>query len=112
MFSAVEGLRFGYALHLLPPGRVGFRRWRYELWHGAHLHAAGWCTDRRLAERALRRHAARAAHGLFGLNPDPEVLAAIGGSVPPGATVHVEAGGVRASLVPKALLAELEPTAG
>ncbi len=110
MFAAVEGLRFGYALHLLPPGRVGFRRWRYELWHGAHLHAAGWCTERRGAERALRRHATRVAHAVFGLKADASALdAAVDGPVPPGATVHVAAGGVHVSLVPRALLAELEP---
>jgi len=110
MFTSVEGLRFGYALHPLPPGRVGFRRWRYELWHGHHLHAAGWCTERRGAERALRRHAARAAHAIFGLKADNNALDdAVRGAVPAGATVHVEAGGVRVALVPRALLAELEP---
>ncbi len=106
---AVEGLRFGYALHLLPPGRVAFRRWRYELWHGAHLHAAGWCFERRGAERALRRHAARVGHGIFGLVAEPAVLDAVAGPVPPGATVHLEAGAVHCALVPRVLLSELEP---
>ena len=36
----IEGIRFGYLLHPLPAGRFGFRRWRYELWHGNHMHAA------------------------------------------------------------------------
>ena len=27
----VEGLEFRYALHVLPPGRFPFRRWRWEL---------------------------------------------------------------------------------
>ena len=75
--NGVEGIRFGYQLHPLPLGRFGFRRWRYELWHGNHLHAAGWCTTRRLAERALRRHATRVGHAMFGLTPSPAAIAAL-----------------------------------
>ena len=89
-------------------------------------HRCGYCdfvtvtgADDRLAARyvdalvaELRRHAARAAHAVFGLKADPEALDdAVRGAVPAGATVHVEAGGVRVSLVPRALLAELEPAA-
>ena len=33
----VEGLVFAYALYPLPPGRLPFRRWRWELWHGPTL---------------------------------------------------------------------------
>ena len=54
----VEGLRFGYALYPLPPGRLPFRRWRWELWHGATLVAAGWRLSRPQAGRALRHGAA------------------------------------------------------
>jgi hypothetical protein len=104
----VEGLRFAYALHPLAPGRFGFRRWRYELWHGTGLHAAGWCTTPRLAERALRRHAARVGHEIFGLRPDPQVIEAVAaGPVPPGASVRLEAGPVHLTLVPRGLEEEL-----
>jgi hypothetical protein len=104
----VEGLRFAYALHPLPPGRFGFSRWRYELWHGAGLHAAGWCPTRRGAERALRRHAARVGHAIFGLRPDPRVIDAVGaGPVPRGASVRLDAGPVHLTLVPRAIEEEL-----
>ena len=33
----VEGLQFAYALHPVPPGRLPFRRWRWELWHGSTM---------------------------------------------------------------------------
>ena len=36
----VEGLQFAYALYALPPGRLPFGRWRWELWHGASMVAA------------------------------------------------------------------------
>jgi hypothetical protein len=103
----VEGLRFGYALHPLAPGRFGFRRWRYELWHGNHLHAAGWRTSRRAAESALRRHAARVGHAIFGLSPSPAAIAAGDGEVPLGATVRIEAGAVSLTLVPRPVEPEL-----
>jgi hypothetical protein len=96
----VEGIRFGYQLHPLPLGRFGFRRWRYELWHGNHLHAAGWCTTRRAAERALRRHATRVGHAMFGLTPSPDAIAA-------GEGVRVEAGAVTLTLVPRPVEQEL-----
>src|SRR6187431_2040273 len=57
----VEGLVFAYSLYALPPGRLPFRRWRWELWHGANLLAAGWRLSRPDAGRALRLYAA--AHG-------------------------------------------------
>jgi hypothetical protein len=103
----VEGLRFGYALHPLAPGRFGFRRWRYELWHGNHLHAAGWRTSRPAAESALRRHAARVGHAIFGLSPSPAAIAAGDGEVPLGATVRIEAGAVSLTLVPRPVEQEL-----
>ena len=43
----VEGLQFAYALYALPPGRLPFGRWRWELWHGATMVAAGWRLSRR-----------------------------------------------------------------
>ncbi len=69
MLPTVEGLELAYALHPLPPGRFGFRRWRYELWHGARLIAAGWRVQRADAAQALRAHGADFAHQVFGLRP-------------------------------------------
>lgn len=103
----IEGIRFGYQLHPLPLGRFAFRRWRYELWHGNQLMAAGWCPARRGAERALRRHAARVGHALFGLEPTPAAIAAGEGAIPLGASVRVEAGAVTLLLVPRPVEQEL-----
>lgn len=103
----IEGIRFGYQLHPLPLGRFGFRRWRYELWHGNHLHAAGWCTTRRAAERTLRRHAARVGHAMFGLEPSADAIAAGEGEIPLGASVRVDAGAVSLLLVPRPVEQEL-----
>ena len=58
-----------YDLHLLAPGRLPFRRWRWELWHGPQLLAAGWRLSVLHAQRALRGHAVRYAHRLHGLHP-------------------------------------------
>ena len=63
----VEGLQFAYALYALPPGRLPFGRWRWELWHGSTMVAAGWRLSRPQAGRALRVHAAEFGHRLFGL---------------------------------------------
>jgi hypothetical protein len=98
----VEGLQFAYALHPLPPGGFGFRRWRWELWHGGTLLAAGWRVSRADSERALRTYAAKAAHAVFGLRaPERPVVGEAG--IPLGATVHVESGAVRCVLVPRHL---------
>lgn len=99
----VHGLQFEYALHPLQPGRWGFTRWRWELWHGAQLIATGWHSSRRVAERAVRRHAARVGHRLMGLRaPDPEAPVP-GGDFAPGATVQLVIGGVPCLLVPRGL---------
>lgn len=99
----VEGLQFAYALHPLPPGGFGFRRWRWELWHGARMVAAGWRVSRRDAERALQKYALRAGHELFGLKGAPTHVAEPA-EMRPGATVRVERGPVVLTLVPRALL--------
>lgn len=99
----VQGLQFEYALHPLQPGRWGFTRWRWELWHGAHLIATGWHYSRPEAERCVRRHAARVGHRLMGLRaPDPEAPVP-GGDLKPGATVQLVIGGVPCRLIPRAL---------
>ena len=63
----VQGLEFAYALYALPPGRLPFRRWRWELWHGATLVASGWRLARPDAGAALRHRAAEFGCRLFGL---------------------------------------------
>ena len=40
--TMTEPIELNYQLRLLPPGRISFRRWRWELWHGPQLLAAGW----------------------------------------------------------------------
>ena len=90
----VEGLSFSYVIHELPRDRLPFRRWRFELWHGARLEAAGWRTTERDASRALRKHGSRVAHGMFGLRPpatSPRPLPRFR----PGAAVRVQHSGDR-----------------
>ena len=55
-----------YDLRLIPAGRLAFKRWRYELWHGARLLATGWRTTEAHAERALATKAAHIAHRRLG----------------------------------------------
>lgn len=106
----VEGLQFDYALYALPPGRLPFRRWRWELWHGARLEAAGWRLSQREAARALRLHGSRVGHRLFGLKAPEEDS----GSVPafqPGASVRVSHGAVAFALHPVHLESAAAPLA-
>jgi hypothetical protein len=92
-----------YALHPLPPGRHGFRRWRWELWHGAQLLATGWRTSERLAERALRTYASRFAHRALGLHPLRPEAALVAGTF--GGVATLDCGAVRCTLVPRHLFA-------
>ena len=106
----VEGLAFQYALHELPLGRLSLRRWRWELWHGARLEAAGWRLTQREAARALRLHGSRVGHRLFGLKAPEEDS----GSVPafqPGASVRVSHGAVAFALHPVHLESAAAPLA-
>jgi len=82
--------------------RLPFRRWRFELWHGARLEAAGWRTTERDALRALRKHASRVAHGMFGLRPPADAPIA-GTGFRAGATVRMLHGGIAFALVPRQL---------
>ena len=97
----VEGLQFAYALYALPPGRLPFGRWRWELWHGATLVAAGWRLSRPQAARALRLRAAEFGHRLFGLPPrDLEVAVH---DLQPGTAERLAIGPITCLLVPRAL---------
>jgi hypothetical protein len=99
--AIVEGLSFSYVVHELPRDRLPFRRWRFELWHGARLEAAGWRTTERDALRALHKHGSRVAHGMFGLRPPADAPGDAG--LRPGASVRVLHGGIAFALVPRAL---------
>lgn len=98
----VQGLSFSYVVHELPGGRLPFRRWRFELWHGAHLEAAGWRTSERDALRALRTHASRVAHRMFGLAPRAGT-GITGPGFRLGAVARFHDGGIVFSLVPRQL---------
>jgi hypothetical protein len=76
----LEPVELTYCLFLLRTGRTAFRRWRWELWHGPQLLAAGWRLNALHAQRALRVHALGYAHRLHGLHllrpdavPGPEM---------------------------------------
>jgi hypothetical protein len=96
---SVDGLTFRYAIEELPAGKVPFRRWRWELWHGARMEAAGWRVSQHDAARALRLHASRVGHRLFGLKApreDPRRL----DPFMPGQTVRLRHGAVDFELTP------------
>jgi hypothetical protein len=90
-----------YVLHVLPPGRLPFRRWRYELWHGPLLLATGWRTSERAVERALRTAASRYAHRMKGLHPLHPDATAVPGGFRAGAPARVECGAVTCLLLPR-----------
>jgi hypothetical protein len=107
VLGTVEGLQFTYTLHPMTPGRIALRRWRWELWHGGRLHAAGWRLSERDAQRALRQHGARVARAMFGLPALPQTAdPAPSADVVPGAIVDIDGAGVRFRLMPRALLEE------
>jgi hypothetical protein len=99
----VHGLEFAYALYVLPPGRLPFRRWRWELWHGSTLIAAGWRLSRPDAGGALRARAAEFGHRLFGLPAPPADARAVRRDLHPGTTERLAVGPVTCLLVPRAL---------
>jgi hypothetical protein len=99
----VHGLEFAYSLYPLPPGRMPFRRWRWELWHGSSLIAAGWRLARADAGRALRVHAAEHGHRLFGLPAPPRDPKSGRGDLAPGSTERLAIGSITALLVPREL---------
>jgi hypothetical protein len=99
----VQGLEFAYALYPLPPGRLPFRRWRWELWHGSNLVAAGWRLARADAGRALRVRAAEFGHRLFGLPEPPLDDRRARGDLQPGSTERLAIGPITCLLVPVAL---------
>jgi hypothetical protein len=99
----VHGLEFAYSLYALPPGRLPFRRWRWELWHGSNLVAAGWRLARPDAGRALRLRAAEFGYRLFGLPMAARADAIPRADLRPGTTERVAIGPITCVLVPRAL---------
>jgi hypothetical protein len=93
--------RFEYAVEPLPPGRVGFRRWRWQLWHGAVLLASGWRLSPRDAERALFKAAARRAHELLGVHALRLDIAEPRERFFPGASVTVACGAATCVIAPR-----------
>jgi len=89
-----------YTIEPMPPSRIG-RRWRWTLFHGDRLLAAGWRLSERRALHAIRTAAARAVHDALGLRvlrpdrtwPDEPFL--------PGMIVRLQAGAVTCTLVPR-----------
>jgi hypothetical protein len=98
----IEPIELTYSLHLLPAGRIPFRRWRWELWHGAQLLAAGWRVSALHAQRAMRVHALRYAHRLHGLHPLRVDQAAASEDAWGRGPVSVEWGDVRVVLTRRA----------
>lgn len=77
------------------------RRWRWELWEGATLLAAGWRLSPAQAFLALRTAASRRAHERLGVRAlRPAATRAIG-MPSPGATLRVDCGVVECLLVPR-----------
>lgn len=100
VLQAQDAAEFSYALSQLPPGRVGFRRWRWELWHGPALLATGWRLSRQHAERALRAAASRAAHQRVGLVPLDPHRNEVEGTFLAGTTMRLDCGALTCVLVP------------
>lgn len=101
MSADLGGVRFLYALTVLPPGRVGFRRWRWELWDGGLLLACGWRLARHQAERALRAAANHAAHVRLGLRVVRPERAVTTDAITGRNTVLLSHGRVRCVLEPR-----------
>jgi hypothetical protein len=93
--------QFEYLVEPLPPGRVGFRRWRWQLWQGAVLLASGWRLNPSDAERALFKAAARRAHELLGVHALRPDLARPLDRFFPGASVRVACGDAICVVAPR-----------
>lgn len=99
-----EPIELTYILHRLPNRNLPFRRWRWELWHGSHMLAAGWRLSAVHAQRALRGHAVRYAHRLHGLHPLRPEAAQVAETAWGGRQVAVDSGDLRVVLTPRDLL--------
>jgi hypothetical protein len=91
---------FSYLIEPLPPSPLG-RRWRWQLYRGERMLAAGWHYGERQALGALRTAASRSAHELAGLTALRPERATTDRRFFPGATVHVVSGALRCVLTPR-----------
>ena len=104
MSGAVEAQavpQLAYAFEPLPPGRVGFRRWRWQLWRGGRLLASGWRTTPRDAERAICAAASRSVHEWLGLHVLRPHAARPLGAFLPGAPLDVDCGSFTCRVLPR-----------
>jgi hypothetical protein len=96
----LDPIELNCEIHLMAPGRLGIRRWHWELWHGPRMLTAGWRTNVLHAQRALRRDSMRYAHARHGLH----LLRPVTGTAPErewnGRTVVFEWGEVQVRLTP------------
>jgi hypothetical protein len=97
----LEPVALDYVLVPLPPGRVAFHRWRWELWHGPRLLAAGWRLNVVQAQRALRLRALRYAHRVHGLHPLRLEAAVDRVPLRPGGPTAIDWGELRVVLTPR-----------
>jgi hypothetical protein len=110
-----DPIELHYALDMLVPGRVPFRRWRWELWSGGLLLGAGWRLHPLHAQRALRIRALRHAHRVRGLHPLHLESALTPESSWNGRPVTIDWGELRVVLTPRApaeATAQLTPVSG
>lgn len=104
-----DPIELTYAVEVLPPGRFPFRRWRWELWHGPRLLAAGWRLSVLHAQRAIGAYALRHAHRVLGVHllrvdPPAEIEKPWLGRV-----TLVRSGDVSVHLTPRSLADEPAP---
>src|SRR4051794_30518919 len=91
---------YSYTVEPMPPSRIG-RRWRWALFRGDRLLAAGWRLSERAALHGIRTAAARAAHEAAGVRvlrpervwPDARFRA--------GMTAQLRAGDIACVLAPR-----------
>jgi hypothetical protein len=97
-------LELAYVLHPLPVSRIAFRRWRWELWHGPRLLAAGWRRNVLHAQHALRAHAIRYGHRRLGVHALRAELTQPIETVWGGRRIAVDSGDLRVVLTPREVL--------
>jgi hypothetical protein len=91
---------FSYVVEPLPPSGLG-RRWRWQLYRGERLIAAGWRLGEGRALSALRTAAARATHELAGVIALRPERTSTDRPFVPGATVRLACGALGCVLAPR-----------
>ncbi|HEY4279293.1 MAG TPA: hypothetical protein VGM91_13805 [Conexibacter sp.] len=91
---------YAYTIEPLPLNQLG-RRWRWQLYRGERLVAAGWHYGQRQALGALRTAASRATHERLGLAPLRPQHATTDRRFIAGATVQLTCGALRCILTPR-----------